>query len=205
MSEAMKTSAALIDKGLAALGRRLGSVKTDVQSLAVMITMHAVEHGDITKATTLCDIVRKNGLRADSLEKWFVTEGCASVEEKETEKGKKVKHFTVNKERRALIAHAVKVDGKAKVMGKMMKDKPWDAAKKAPAPFAGFDLEQRIRALVKQAESVKAKHADADKVKIDDGMLSDLKRLYLKAAPAGQIGPEVVVEGWTEADTACLN
>ena len=117
MSEAMKTSAALIDKGLAALGRRLGSAKTDVQSLAVMITMHAVEHGDITKATTLCDIVRKNGLRADSLEKWFVTEGCASVEEKETEKGKKVKHFTVNKERRALIAHAVKVDGKAKVMG----------------------------------------------------------------------------------------
>ena len=200
MTDHAKTSAALIDKGLAALSKRLSSGKTEVQRLAVLITMHAVEHGNITKATTLCDIVRKNGLRADSLEKWFTTEGCASVEEKETEKGKKIKHFTLNKERRALLAHAVKVDGLAKVMGKLMTDKPWDDAKKAPAPFAGFDLESRVRALVKQAEQVKAKHADSNLVKIDDDMLTMLKRSYtLDTVEPGQIGPEVVVEGWTEA------
>ena len=51
-----------------------------------------------------------------------------------------------------------------------------------------------------------AAHPNDPRVKVDAAMLAASKRSYtLDTVEPGQIGPEVVVEGWTEADTTCLN
>lgn len=172
-----KQSAAKITSILTGLDKRLKSSKQDIQRAAVMITMHAVEHGDISHADKLCEIVKDAGLRNTALAKWFTDIGVAKIKT-ETVDGKAVKRFGVDAGKREAMAKAIADSSKVTVESKLMA-KDWNSTIPKQDTYEGFDLDSLLRSLAKRADKALKEHGDDPKTKIDANKLAKLKAIYL--------------------------
>lgn len=92
----MNISIKQINQKSLALGKRGKSWAQDVHKHAMTIAAHIAEHGDVTIADTLCNVMPK-GTSANSLRSWFEMYGGCSYNNEKKAFGKR-KDFTFDPE-----------------------------------------------------------------------------------------------------------
>lgn len=138
------------------------TMREKVQLAGVAVLMHAEKHGDYSKAAVLVDGLG-NGVNSGALVEWFVEFGGLEIGKAEVD-GKKVDTFVGWK-------------GKAYIREKFAEAKctAWWEFKKQN-PYAGFDLADALKKVVKSAEGALAKIDDAES-EGDDALAAMLREL----------------------------
>lgn len=143
---------------------RASSIQEEIQGIGIDILLHAYKHGDYTLANTLVNTL-PDGIRKKGLVAWFEKFGGLVVVGKAFGDWKGKDHIKTNMN-----------DAKA--------TKWWSM--KPEQPFAGYDLKDKLAALVKAAQKKAdektelAKQGDsekADQISIDPALLSQLRKL----------------------------
>lgn len=128
-------------KKIGALAKRIASTVAEIQSIAVSIVLHAVQHGDVTLADELLAACGK-GIRRASLTAWFELNGPFILVN-----GK----FLLNKERRAKMTKIPAEELAAKLAAIL-----WQDAKPEPKLESVLDCAEQIeKFLARVAKNVK--------------------------------------------------
>ena len=137
-----------------------------VHTIAVSVTMHAIEHGNVTLANNFLkafEVTSKgnNGWRLNTLRQWFETIGPFTWY---TDKEKKIAEFRLNKDKRTELTSL----GLDKAQEVVSKTTFWDW--KPEAAYKGLDLNAAIIKLVKDANArlkdTNPDHAKANKIDV---------------------------------------
>lgn len=123
---------AAVDKAIADAVQKVRGGRVAVQKAAVQVLVHAYHHGDYSKATALVEALG-NGINAGALVEWFKQFG--GLRTRDGEPG-----FIAWSGREHIAAN---LDA--------AKATPWWTCKKQN-PWAGFDLQQQLERLLRQAE-----------------------------------------------------
>ncbi len=130
-----------IVKKIGAIGRAAAKLTKDVQSCAVDVALHAIEHGDVTLADSLVDAIGKQGRKA-SLRAWFERHTPMYLP-----KGKD--KFAFDGER----AKSMKAEG-ADAVRERLAALPWEDAKPEAPVVSIFDVSEAADKFMKRIESM---------------------------------------------------
>lgn len=136
---------AAVDKAIADAVAKVRGGRVAVQKAAVQVLVHAYHHGDYSKATALVEALG-NGINAGALVEWFKQFG--GLRTRDGEPG-----FIAWSGREHIAAN---LDA--------AKSTPWWTCKKQN-PWGGFDLQNQLERLLRQAERAANKVQDEPDLK----------------------------------------
>lgn len=118
-----------IKTAIATIAKAVTKLSADIQSVAVAIVFHALQHGDVTPATQLVSALGK-ALRRKALIDWFVVNGPFDFDGES---------FTLNRARAKELRAADQA-----VLREALLATPWESAKVAKAPVELVDLQVEL-------------------------------------------------------------
>jgi hypothetical protein len=139
-----------------------------------MIVLHAVDHGDVSRADHLISAL-DHGVRRDSLVQWFLTQGCMRLIENKSDTGKVVKTFGLDKAKQEKLKASIASDTRAVVAGKLVREVPWYTSKKETDPMQALDLTKALRTLLAKAKKAASNPEIANKS--DLSLLASLEKI----------------------------
>ena len=195
----IKTDDATVNKAVQSAITSTNRAVNAVRHAAMLCVLHAVDHGNVTPASTLCDGI--NGLRQHDLRNWFMEIGCmiwdmrdeTVVDKDGNEKTKQRKGFVMNKERRAELA-AMNRDE----LVKMLREADPFAKAQGATEFKPFNFKAEMAKLLSRARKAELKHDDRNDL---TGLLD------VMVAVQGIIGeaPQATIDTAPNASVTVLN
>lgn len=145
-----------------------------VQACAVAGIIHAALYGDVSPMNKL-DQALGNSINRNSLRKFLTDKGMpfSWVPKKDNVPA----HFGFRKPEAEALKTRIIEDKDA--VDKELNSKDWSTAK-IEAPFEGYDLNTKLRALINKTKKDLADVAKAAKVKADPAMLADMEAMFRK-------------------------
>lgn len=148
------TADKVISKYIASIRERSNKLQDDVHQVAVMTSVHVIEHGNVTLSRNLISALG-SGMRANSLKKWMIQYAPVSWGDIEvtTDDGKtKTMKGLVYDRTKAAAMKALYEQDKDAVIKNMM-EVPFYSFDPEPE-FKSFDLDKAIASLLKRAEGI---------------------------------------------------
>lgn len=173
MDFVVTTDIATINKMMATIAPRTKKLQNDLHIVAASCALHAIEFGNVTPMNEFFNACGK-AIDRTAIVRFFETYGGAKFVVIKNDDGTKTYKFKADTEKMLKLKAERNLD-QAKFDAKIAAAKFYEKFETAKAVFNGFDLNARIKALIKKAKDIKDDEAKASHPKNNFASLTKLE------------------------------